>query len=72
MGSKAAAVDHTPAASDTDIVSAYDESFSISEDGRVIPVTRGARKVAARFVMCAFLRQRVVDVKNANSSGGGK
>ncbi|MBK8477440.1 MAG: hypothetical protein IPL39_14400 [Opitutaceae bacterium] len=69
------AVDQTPAESKTDVVSAYDESFSVSEDGRPIPVVRGQRKIALRFVLCPFYGQRVWEEppKNReNNMGGGK
>lgn len=58
MGSKAS-VDQTPAESRTDVVSAYDESFSVSEDGRPVPIIRGQRKVAGRYVMGPFYGQRI-------------
>lgn len=60
MGSKAS-VDQTPAESSTDKLSAYDQSFSVSEDGRAIPVVRGERKVALRYVIGPFYGQRVVE-----------
>ena len=57
MGSKAQP-DQTPTPSQTDVISAYDESFSISEDGRAAPIARGERKIAARYVICPFYGQR--------------
>lgn len=53
------AVDQTPAKSQTDVISASDQSFSVSEDGRPIPFVIGQRKVAGRYVMCPFYGQRV-------------
>lgn len=58
MGNKAR-TDQTPAPSRSEAVSAYDESFSVSEDGRPIPIVRGERKVAARWVISPFYGQRV-------------
>jgi len=70
MGSKATP-DQTPAESQTDVISAYDESFSVSEDGRIIPVARGERKIAGRYVICPFYGQRVVEFP-AKKSGAKK
>lgn len=61
MGSKHL-IDQTPAPSKSDAISAYDESFSVSEDGRPIPFARGQRKVAGRYVICPFYGQRVVEI----------
>lgn len=53
-----AAVDQTPAKSQTDVISACDQSFSVSEDGRPIPFVIGQRKVSGRFVQDPFYGQR--------------
>jgi len=52
------APDQTPAESKSDVISAADQSFSVSEDGRPIPFVVGQRKVSGRFVMCPFYGQR--------------
>jgi hypothetical protein len=57
MGSKRN--DQTPAPSRTETVSAYDEAFAVSEDGRPVPMGRGKFKTAGRFVICPFYGQRV-------------
>lgn len=54
-----AAVDQTPAKSQSDVISACDESFSVSEDGRPVPFAVGQRKVSGRYVLCPFYGQRV-------------
>jgi predicted phage tail protein len=72
MGSKAS-IDIQPEAARTDVISAYDQSFSVSEDGKPVPVVRGERKVAGRYIMCPFYGQRVVETPvKKQSSGGGK
>lgn len=53
-----AAVDQPPERSKTDVISAADQSFSVSEDGRPVPFVIGQRKVAGRFVGCPFYGQR--------------
>lgn len=58
MGSKAQ-VDQTPEPTNSDKISAHDESFSVSEDGRPVPIIRGQRKVAGRFTMGPFYGQRI-------------
>ena len=58
MGSKASP-DQTPEGQNTDKISAYDESFAVSEDGRPIPIVRGQRKTAGRYVMGPFYGQRI-------------
>jgi non-ribosomal peptide synthetase component E (peptide arylation enzyme) len=64
-------VDQTPAPSQTGVVSAYDESFSVSEDGRPVPWGRGEFKVSGRYVICPFYGQRTWQ-EPAKSSGKGK
>lgn len=54
-----AAVDQTPEPSRTDVISAADQSFSVSEDGRPVPYVMGQRKISGRYVMCPFYGQRV-------------
>ncbi len=68
MGSKAN-VDQTPAPSQTDVISAYDESFSVSEDGRPVPVGRGECKVAGRYVICPFYGQRTWEEPQKQQGG---
>ena len=68
MGSKAS-IDTTQEESKTDVISAYDQSFSVSEDGKPVPVIRGQRKVAGRYIMCPFYGQRVVE-EPAKKQGG--
>jgi hypothetical protein len=60
MGSKAN-IDIQQDAAKTDVVSAYDQSFSVSEDGKPVPMVRGERKVAGRYIICPFYGQRVVE-----------
>lgn len=52
------AVDQTPAKSQNDVISAADESFTVSEDGRPIPFVVGQRKVAGRTVIGPIYGQR--------------
>jgi hypothetical protein len=67
--SKKNRVDQTPPPPSTDRPSAYDESFAVSQDGRPVPIVRGQRKVAGRYVMSPFYGQRIVEVP---VPGGGK
>ena len=70
MGSRPR-TDQTPAPSQSDVISAYDESFSVSEDGRPVPWFRGETKVAGRYVMCPIYGQRVWQ-EPAQQQGKGK
>mgnify|MGYP001458644629 CR=1 FL=1 len=70
MGSKASSIDNAQEEANTDVISAYDQSFSVSEDGKPIPFARGERKIAGRYIICPFYGQR--QVEEPQKSQGGK
>lgn len=68
MGSRAR-TDQTPAPNESDVISACDESFVTSNDGKPVPWGRGEFKVAGQYVVCPIYGQHT---KQEPSSGGGK
>ena len=71
MGSKLS-TDTVQEGSQTDVVSAYDQSFSVSEDGKPVPIIRGSRKVAGRYVIGPFYGERKWTEPAKSSGKGGK
>lgn len=69
MGSKSGGIDNIQEDANTDVISAYDQSFSVSEDGKPVPFARGERKVAGRYVICPFYGQRTVEEPQKKQGG---
>lgn len=63
------ATDDTAETSDRDIISNYDQSFSVGKDGTALPIVHGERKVAGVYVISGFYGQHT---KQVQTSGGKK